>query len=139
MPLPTCWCVFRLPPGVGERIEATFRDEVVGAFPELSDDARWDRGLRQATAAWTVDVTAGLLSRAAASDTPMHLIRRPVAGVRQVLRYRWEEMSKLEEFPALVETVGVLLKVLADGWEPAPLPGYPAFARHDSAQVRGSS
>jgi len=58
----------------------------------------------------------------------MHLSRRPVASVRQVLRHRWEVLKELEEFPALVETVEVLLHDLADGWDSAPLPRYPAFA-----------
>ncbi|MEU6229091.1 hypothetical protein [Streptomyces sp. NPDC047042] len=35
--------------------------------------------------------------------------------------------STLEEFPAFAETMRLLLRDVAGGWDVARLPGYPAF------------
>jgi hypothetical protein len=82
--------------------------------------------MRQAIAAWTVDATVRMLPRAA-EDGPLHRTRRPAPTRRQVLRYRWETASTMEEFPALAETMRLLLREVAAGWEVPPLPGYPSF------------
>jgi hypothetical protein len=37
-----------------------------------------------------------------------------------VLRHRWEVASTLEEFPAFAETMRLLLREVAGGWEVAP-------------------
>ncbi|ETK34035.1 hypothetical protein [Microbispora sp. ATCC PTA-5024] len=129
MPFSTCWCVFRLPAGLAAEVERAFRAEVVPAFPELADDAVWQAGTARAVAVWTVDVTAALLARVLDEDGPMHPTRRPVPTIRQVLRHRWETASGLEEYPALVKTMRLLLDVFAATWAAPPLPVYPAFDR----------
>ncbi|MFJ5969493.1 hypothetical protein [Streptomyces sp. NPDC093060] len=126
MPFSSCWCVFRLPAGLAEEIEQVCRTEVVTAYPALAEDAVWEAGMRKAIAVWTVDVTVALLPRAA-EDRPMHRTRRPVPTMRQVLRHRWETASGIEEFPAFAETMELLLRKVAGGWQAAPLPVYPAF------------
>jgi hypothetical protein len=127
MPFSTCWCVFRLPSGLAEEIEDAFRMEIVAAYPELTEDAVWETGMRRAIAVWTVDVTVALLSSALMEDKPLHRTRRPVPTMRQLLQHRWEMAGTVEEFPALARTMQLLLREVAGAWEVAPLPGYPAF------------
>ncbi|WP_329091413.1 MULTISPECIES: hypothetical protein [unclassified Streptosporangium] len=126
MPFATCWCVFTLPAGLAEKIEETYRAEVVEAYPELVEDEIWRPGVRRAVALWTVYMTTNLIPRTA-KDGPAHRTRRPVPTLRQLLRHRWEMASTLEEFPAFAETMRLLLREVADGWDVPPLPGYPAF------------
>ncbi|GAA5024023.1 hypothetical protein [Kitasatospora paranensis] len=127
MPFSTCWCVFRLPTGMGEALEEIYRQEAVAAYPALAEDAVWRAGMRQAAAVWTVDATVRLLPRATQADTPMHRTRRPVPTVRQVLLHRWERAAGLTEFPAFADTFRRLLRQTAAGWDVPPLPPYPAF------------
>jgi hypothetical protein len=125
MPFATCWCVCRLPAGLGEWIEAAYRGEVVRAYPELTDDEVWHPGVRRAAVAWAFSMTEVLLPVVAAAD-------RRRAGLtpswRQILRYRWENLLVgVGDLPAVTETARRLLAA-TDGWEVPTLPGYPAFA-----------
>ncbi|MFF3668489.1 hypothetical protein [Microtetraspora malaysiensis] len=95
MPFSTCWCVFRLPAGLAEKIEHAFRAEVVNAYPELADDAVWQAGTRRAIAVWTVDATLALLPRTL-EDGPLHPTRRPVPTRRQLLEHRWARAGPLK-------------------------------------------
>jgi hypothetical protein len=125
MPFPSCWCVFRLPAGLAIEIEEALREQVVPVYPALAEDAVWETGMRRAVAAWTLEVTAWLLPRTK-EDRPMHL-SRPSPTPRQVMRSRWEAAAALTEFPALAETMRLLLRQVAAGWDAPPLPEYPAF------------
>jgi hypothetical protein len=125
MPFATCWCVFRLPPGLAAQLEAVFPAGVVERHPGLADDAVWRRGLDAAQAAWTVHATVALLPRALDADFPMHGSRRPVPSARQLLRYRWEGMSDQTRFPALTDLGRALLGATA--WDVQDLPIYPAL------------
>ncbi|MER6573999.1 hypothetical protein ABT288_49725 [Streptomyces sp. NPDC001093] len=126
MPFSSCWCVFNLPAKMAGEIEQAYRKEVVGVYPALAEDEVWQAGMRQAIAVWTVEATVRLLPRTV-EDGLLHRTRRPAPTRRQVLRHRWEMASRLEEFPALADTMQLLLRQVAGGWEVAPLPGYPAF------------
>ncbi|MDX3385839.1 hypothetical protein PV682_30925 [Streptomyces niveiscabiei] len=128
MPFSSCWCVFRLPPGTAEAVEGAFRDEVVGVYPELADDAVWEAGMRRAVVVWTVDATVRLLPRTAV-DGPLHRTRVPVPTRRQVLRHRWESAGEPAEFPAFTQVMRALSREVAGRWEVEALPGYPAFTR----------
>ncbi|MFI0419483.1 hypothetical protein [Spongiactinospora sp. 9N601] len=134
MPFSTCWCVFRLPPGMAERIEHAFRAEVVTAYPELADDAIWQAGVHRAIAAWTMDITVLLLPRCLPADMPMHRTRRPAPTMRQLLAYRWETARTLAELPAFAATMDLLLREVAETWDLPPLPGYPAFTEAGEGQ-----
>ncbi|MEU9833087.1 hypothetical protein AB0D67_16295 [Streptosporangium sp. NPDC048047] len=127
MPFSSCWCVFTLPDGMAEKIEETYRAEVVTIYPALADDAVWNAGVRRAVAVWTAHTTTFLLPRVTEEDRLMHRTRRPVATMRQVIRHRWETASALTEFPAFAETMRLLLREVAGPWKVTPLPGYPAF------------
>ncbi|MFF4331348.1 hypothetical protein ACFYZT_33210 [Streptomyces sp. NPDC001591] len=126
MPFSSCWCVFVLPPGLAAEMERAYRAEIVGVYPALAEDEVWEAGMRRATAVWTVDATVRLLPRVV-EDGPLHRTRRPVPTRRQLLAHRWRTATGLEEFPALGETMRLLLREVAGAWEAAPLPLYPAF------------
>ncbi|MFJ4674567.1 hypothetical protein [Kitasatospora sp. NPDC088783] len=134
MPFSSCWCVFSLPPDLARRVEAAYRAEVVPVHPALADDARWEAGMRDATAVWTVNVTVRLLPLAA-EDAPLHPTRRPVPTRRQLLRHRWQSATRLDGLPALTETFERLLRRTADTWPVEPLPGYPAFRPQTPAKM----
>ncbi|WP_203885875.1 hypothetical protein [Planotetraspora kaengkrachanensis] len=135
MPFSTCWCVFRLPRGLAEDVEHAFRAEIVTAYPILAEDALWRAGVRQAMAVWTVDATVALLPRVLTEDRPMHRTRRPVPTMRQLLRHRWEMLGVAEDFPALAETMRLLMRKVAGSWAVAPLPEYPAFSAQSVTDV----
>ncbi|PYC66101.1 hypothetical protein C7C46_31625 [Streptomyces tateyamensis] len=126
MPFSSCWCVYRLPTGLAQEIEQAYRSEILATYPALAEEAVWQAGMRQAIAVWTVEATVRLLPRTV-KDGPLHRTRRPVPTRRQVLRHRWEMASTMEDFPALAETMRLLLREVAGGWGVGPLPGYPAF------------
>ncbi|MFC4015074.1 hypothetical protein ACFOY2_48220 [Nonomuraea purpurea] len=129
MPFATCWCVFRLPPGVEAEIEEVYREQVVLVHPELADDALWEAGMRQAVATWTMHMTWVLLPRVREQDQPMHPTRTPAPSMRQLLRYRWSRLLDVldqDGFPALREAVRTCLGKTAE-WDVPELPHYPAF------------
>ncbi|WP_259294669.1 hypothetical protein [Streptomyces canus] len=133
MPFSSCWCVFTLPTGIATEIEQTYRAELVGVYPALAEDEVWQAGMRQAIAVWTMDATVRMLPHTV-EDEPLHRTRRPVPTRRQVLRHRWEVASTLEEFPAFAQTMRLLLREIAGGWDVAPLPGYPAFGNRGAGR-----
>ncbi len=131
MPFATCWCVFRLPPGLSAEIEQRYRSEVTAAFPALADDSIWQPGMRAAVALWTVTMSAGMIKGVLAADKPMHSTRRPASTARQVLHHRWtllrDMLEPTGELPAITSCMIALLSATAD-WKPGPLPLYPALS-----------
>ncbi|MCT2588999.1 hypothetical protein LHJ74_03455 [Streptomyces sp. N2-109] len=132
MPFSSCWCVFRLPDGLAEEIEQTYRAEVVAVYPELRQDAVWEAGMRDAVAAWTLSATVHLLPHAVREEKLMHPTRRPVPTGRELLRHRWEAASTLPGLPAFTDAMRRLLALAHTDWQAGPLPLYPAF-RGDGA------
>jgi hypothetical protein len=133
MPFATCWCVFRLPPAVVSEVDAVYRSHVAPVYPALADDEVWRDGVRRAVAAWTVDATVALGTRAAAGDRPLHPRRTPVPTIRGLLRHRWQTLADVAwpELPAFANLADRLLAASA-GWGVEPLPLYPAFSAHGS-------
>jgi hypothetical protein len=131
MPFSTCWCVFRLPARMTAEIEAAYRTEVVTGYPELADDEVWRPGLLRALAAWTLDITVELTTTALIEDRPVNTRHHPVPTLRQLLRYRWERLSReaAQEPDGLPALAALARKLLAatTNWNVEPLPGYPAF------------
>ncbi|HEY1174693.1 MAG TPA: hypothetical protein VGF17_00925 [Phytomonospora sp.] len=127
MPFATCWCVFRLPAEVAERVEHAYWTELTGAEPTAAHRA----GTRAAVAVWTLDMLSYLLPRSVDADGPMHPKRRPIATKRQVMRHRLGMavalLSEAGEFPAVAEACARLL-AYTDRWETPALGLYPAFA-----------
>ncbi|MFC4118072.1 hypothetical protein [Nonomuraea zeae] len=132
MPFSTCWCVFRLPPGMSARLEEVYRREVMSIHPDLADDVLWETGVRHAMATWILVMTWILLARAREQDRPMHPARTPVPTERQLLRYRWTSLlDELDrsggDLPAVREVTRTWVEETAD-WDVPDLPRYPAFA-----------
>ncbi len=64
--------------------EAAYRKLVSSIFAELADDGVWSRGLRLATAAWTLHAMTYLLDRAVEGDASMTRIARQAPTKRRV-------------------------------------------------------
>ena len=129
MPFSTCWCVFRLPAGLAAEAEARYRSAVTRVYADLADDAVWQRGARQAMAAWTANSMGWLLNRALTGDAPLSE-DRPAPGARQLLRHRWrvlaQELTAAGEMPALTALLTDLLAA-TESWQVPELGPYPAL------------
>jgi hypothetical protein len=129
MPFSTCWCVFSLPSELSREVEAAYRAQICLLWPELSDDAHWQPGVRHAVAAWTLSSMGWLLEWSLKGDTPME----PGATsprTRQLLRHRWKVLAgELESAGELPFLAGLMRDLLAatEHWEAPELPVYPAF------------
>jgi hypothetical protein len=142
MPFSTCWCVFALPGGLAAQAESAYRTLVSAVFGELADDAVWSRGVRLATAAWTLHAMTYLLDRSAGPGGDPRTPRsaegdasiNPDASCaptrRQLLRYRWralaDELDRAGELPVIGALLHQLL-VETGLWQAPELPLYPAF------------
>jgi hypothetical protein len=129
MPFSTCWCVFRLPEGLGQAAEAVYRELVSEIWPELARDEVWQAGMRRGIAAWSLNSMGWLLRRSMAGDFPLDEDRIS-PRTRQLMRYRWRtlagELEPSGEFPAVAQLARLLLAA-TDGWDAAALPLYPVF------------
>jgi len=135
MPFSSCWCVFRLPARLAAEAETAYRRRVGGIFPELAGDAAWERGVRAATAAWTLHAMTYLLGRSVVADGKMIRDGRQAPTARQLLRYRWRCLTELmiaaqpTSSPGLPAVAGLADGLLAATahWPVGELPRYPAF------------
>jgi hypothetical protein len=130
MPFSTCWCVFRLPPGLRDAAEARYRAQAARIWPELADDGIWEQGVRRAVAAWSLDSMWWLLGRALTTNASLEPDAVAAPRTRQLMRHRWQVLAgELEaggEFPALSAMARTLLAGTAD-WHADELPLYPAL------------
>jgi hypothetical protein len=130
MPFSTCWCVFRLPPGLRHDAEDRYRAQVARIWPRLADDVTWEQGVRRAVAAWSLNSMWWLLGRALTADTPMGPDAITAPRTRQLMRHRWQVLaSELEaggELPAISAMARALLAATAS-WHADELPLYPAL------------
>lgn len=130
MPFSTCWCVFRLPAGLGHAAEARYRDLLGEAFPDLAADEIWQPGVRRAMAAWTLHAMTYLLDRCVLEDESMNPLATQAPTGRQLLRYRWRqlaaELDQAGELPAIAAMMDALLTA-TQSWPVPGLPLYPAF------------
>jgi len=130
MPFSTCWCVFRLPPGLRDAAEARYRAQAARIWPELADDGIWEQGVRRGVAAWTLDSMWWLLGRALTTNALLEPDAPAAPRTRQLMRHRWQVLAgELEaggEFPAISAMARALLAATAD-WHADELPLYPAL------------
>jgi hypothetical protein len=128
-PFATCWCVFRLPPGLAAEVQQRHRAGLARVHPGLADDEVWESGVRRAGAAWAANSMYWLLDRAMLGDAPLEP-GRVSPGARQLLRYRWgrlrDELAGAGDLPALTGLLTGLLAATRD-WAAPELPLYPAF------------
>jgi hypothetical protein len=129
MPFSSCWCVAALPQALAARAEAAYRAGIIQVYPDLADDGRWQHGVRQAMAAWTLNSLSSLLAGALAGDAPL-TGERPAPGWRQLLRHRWRtlaaELAVAGELPAVLALTRDLLAATRH-WQAPELGAYPAL------------
>jgi hypothetical protein len=143
MPFSTCWCVFALPADLAGGAEVEYRKLVTSVLPELADDGLWSRGVRLATAAWTLHAMTYLLDRSVEGDASVNPEPSQAPTKRQLVRYRWRALAdeldraavlaaggRPPQTPAELPALRVLLDQLlaeTDLWQVPELPLYPAF------------
>jgi hypothetical protein len=130
MPFSTCWCAFQLPAWLRDAAEERYRAQVTRIWPRLADDGTWQRGVRRAVAAWSLNSMWWLLGRALAGDDSLEPGAAAAPRARQLMRHRWQVLAgELEaggEFPAIAAMARALLAATS-GWPADELPLYPAL------------
>jgi hypothetical protein len=131
VPFPSCWCVFRLPPGMADAMLAAWRAEVVEMWPRLADDDVLMPRLLDAQLLWTWLSTWWLLPRGGEPDRPIGSSESNSPRRGAALVDRWERLAVLcaAPEPALADhaaAVASALRARFDVPDPA-LPPYPAF------------
>lgn len=131
VPFPSCWCVFRLPPGMAEAMLAAWRAEIVEMWPRLAEDEILMPRLLDAQVLWTWLSTWWLMPRGPQRDRPIVSaeVSSPLRGAALV--DRWEGLARqcAAPEPALAEhcaSVAGALRARFEVPEPA-LPPFPAF------------
>lgn len=130
MHFPTCWCVYRLPELVIERMEQAYRAELIKGCPEAADDALYYRAVVDVCAFWVMDgfhtfSLSKLLQQdrwiVAASDRQRFMTRATIF-VRTA--------EQLGYLPALCGTMRTMLERLHALWgiDETAMAYYPAFA-----------
>lgn len=131
VPFPSCWCVFRLPPGMADAMLAAWRAEIVDVWPALGDDEVLLPRLLDAQLLWTWLSTWWLMPRGQEADRPVgqHAGISPRRGAALV--DRWERLAAdcQASEPALAEHSGAVAAALRQRFDvPDPaLPPFPAF------------
>lgn len=131
MPFPTCWCVYRLPAALIERMEAMYRAELSRGCPAAADEALFYRGMVEACLTWALS---------------FHHMMRPLGKMlvqdrclvaltdRQrfllYLNAAAHASEAFEHLPAIGRTMQAFAKRLVLLWpEAADPPYYPALRR----------
>ncbi len=133
MHFPTCWCVYRLPDMVIERMEQVYRTELVKGCPAAADDALYYRAVVDVCAFWIMDgfrtfSLSKLLQQdrwiIAASDRQRFMTRATIF-VRTAEHFGY--------LPALCGTMRSMLERLHALWgiDETAMAYYPAFAEED--------
>jgi hypothetical protein len=131
VPFPSCWCVFRLPPGMADAMLAAWRAETVEVWPALADDDVLMPRLLDAQLLWIWLSTWWLMPRGDEADRPIgqHAGISPHRG--PALVDRWERLAQdcRTPEPALSEHAAAVAAALRARFRvPDPaLPPFPAF------------
>lgn len=131
VPFPSCWCIFRLPPGMADAMLAAWRAEIVEVWPRLADDDVLMPRLLDAQLLWTWLSTWWFMPRSGEPDRPISSMHSQLPRRGAALVDRWERLAiqcRATE-PALAEHCTAVANALRQRFEvPDPaLPPYPAF------------
>ena len=132
-PFPTCWCVLDTPAAVTARIVAAYRRQVVGSFPELTDDAVWEAGMTRAHALWTTSRMRALARTPADTLDVGTFEEKGIQFPGRVVQARFRLERFLDtargELPSLTGLLGQMRDRLVTefGDEAVTMPVYPAF------------
>ncbi len=129
MPMPTCWCVYRLPKKVMQRAEDSYRAELVRGCPEAMDDDLFGQGMVGASITWALGFGRFMrpLEKMLIEDRTLIAL----SDRQRYLLYLSNAASSSIEFGQMPAT-GTLLQTLAtklsERWpEAVEPPYYPAF------------
>ncbi len=129
MPFPTCWCVYRLPEALIQRMEARYRAELSKSCPAAANETLFYRGVAEACLTWALS---------------FHRVMRPLEKMLEqdrclvaltdrqrfllYLNAAAHASEAFEHLPALGHTVRLCARRLAQRWpEAVDPPYYPAF------------
>jgi hypothetical protein len=129
MPMPTCWCVYRLPQHIMQRAEAAYRAELAKGCPEAMNDELFAQGVVGASVAWAL----GFQQVMRPLEKMLHEDRTLIAlsDRQRYLLYLNNAALSSKEFGKMSVT-GVILQILtrklSERWpEAVEPPYYPAF------------
>jgi hypothetical protein len=129
MPFPTCWCVYRLPAALVERMEAVYRAELARGCPAAVDDRQFYRGVVGACVAWALNFHHMIRPLEKMLEQDRALVA--LTDRQRFLLYLHAAISAAETFdhlPAVAGTLRACAGRLAEQWpEAADPPYYPAF------------
>ena len=127
LPLPTCWCVNRLPKEAVAQMEAVYRTELAAQCPQATDDALFYPPLLAARAFWTIATLNWGRNAIEGNDDQWG-----ISTVRQRHLLRLDNFADAAEqfnaFPALGDLSRRLAANLRTRWQlPEEMPLYPPF------------
>jgi Phosphotransferase enzyme family len=129
MPMPTCWCVYRLPERIAQQAEAAYRSELVKGCPEARNDDIFAQGLVGACITWAL----GFHQFLRPLEKMLHEDRTLIAlsDRQRYLLYLNNAALSSAEFgimPATGAILPALIRKLSELWpEAVEPPYYPAF------------
>ncbi|GHO78571.1 hypothetical protein KSD_63420 [Ktedonobacter sp. SOSP1-85] len=129
MPFPTCWCVYRMPEPLIERMETAYRAELVKGCSAAGDDALFYRGLVGACVTWALSFHAMIRPLEKMLEQDRLLIA--LTDRQRFLLYLNSAVQACASFgylQAVGDTLHACAKQLTQRWpEAASPPYYPAF------------
>jgi hypothetical protein len=127
VPWPSCWCSFRLPPGVTGQALARYRAALASELPYAGTPG-FDRDVTLATVGWAFITTSWFLHNAQGEDPPLHDVIPPPPTRRAVILHRLGTAAREETIiPVLAEFAARLRAELVRRWGEVPLALAPAF------------
>jgi hypothetical protein len=129
MPFPTCWCVYRLPAALIERMEAIYRAELSKGCPAAADETLFHQGIAEACLTWALNFHHMMRPLGKMLEQDRHLVA--LTDRQRFLLYLHAAAHASKEFehlPAIGRTMRSFANRLAQLWpEAADPPYYPAF------------
>jgi len=130
MPFPTCWCVYRMPEAIMQRVEVAYRAELAQACPAAADDTLFYRGVTEACIYWALSFHKWMRPLEKMLEQDRHMVA--LTDRQRSLLYVQAAAHASEEFAHLRASGATLRAIasrLAERWpEAVDPPYYPAFS-----------
>lgn len=126
VPWPSCWCSYRLPPGVAGQALARYRATLAPAIPYAATPG-FDRDVAVATTGWAFITASWFLRNALGADPPLHDVTPPPPTRRAVISHRLGAAARQDAIPVLAEFAARLRAELVRRWGKVSLSLAPAF------------
>ncbi|HEU5367780.1 MAG TPA: phosphotransferase [Ktedonobacterales bacterium] len=129
MPFPTCWCVYRLPEALIQRMEARYRAELSKSCPAAANETLFYRGLVEACLTWALSFHRMMRPLEKMLEQDRCLVA--LTDRQRFLLYlntAAHASETFEHLPSVGRTVHQFARRLAQRWpEAVDPPYYPAF------------